>query len=172
MAPAHRDAEVLVFPPDSDPFGPLLHAAATLAATGSRQAAADTAEAARIVKSLTSVPRMRFYRQSTPGAEASSEELFRHHVGISGNGILAIRAADLAALPFRPDLRRTVLPGPAPSDGQAWLVFWSDVGAAGTILGAVRTAHRGTGPGVRWLRDALAIADGALTPGPRDIEWG
>jgi hypothetical protein len=170
--PAHHDAQVLLFPPDSDPFGPLLKAASRLAATRTEQAAHDTAQAARTVKSLTTVPRLRFYRQPPPGPGASKDELFRHYIGAVGNGFLPILGVDLSAMPLRPGIRRTVLPAPVPADPDAWVVVWGDISAAGTVLGGVRAAYSEPDVGAQLLLNSLTLAAGALTPGPRDIEWG
>ncbi|QDN54152.1 hypothetical protein [Streptomyces sp. S1D4-20] len=170
--PADAQTPVLTFRTDSEPFGPLVDAAARLAHHGGCDAAHQTAEAARTVKVLTTVPRMRYHRPPPLAADAGGDERLWHRVDTEGNGFLPLTVGELTAAlgGLLPD--RGLLPRPAPSDPKAWVVVWRHLTAPALVLTGVWAATTFSDEsGTDWLMRSLQDAAKAMEPGPGACEW-
>jgi hypothetical protein len=170
--PKAPDTPVITFRADAEPFGPLLDAAACLVHDGDREAAHRTAEAARTLKVLSTVPHMRYRQHPAPDAGATPGSRFWHRVETEGEGFLPITVVELeSALDgLLPD--RGLLPRPAPDDPEAWVVVWRSLTAPAVVLGGVgMLATMPDRAGVDWLMQNLGTAARALEPGPPEREW-
>ncbi|MFE2850236.1 hypothetical protein ACFXJO_03785 [Streptomyces lavendulae] len=150
-------------------FGPLLEACRAFAETGGQQSAELVAQEARTLKSLTSVPHMRHYRQPAPPLGSSPADLFSHErIGMVGNGFLAVPLAELVTATGQSRERgvfSSTVPGPA-----EYVVLWDHLSAPGLILGGVHLAYADPEYGTTLLHQQLHTAAHALTPGPPDAE--
>lgn len=170
--PASGTSPVITFRWDSEPFGPLLEASSRLVHEGGGEAAQHTAEAARTLKVLSTVPHLRHRRDPAPTPGDSVRERFWHRVENEAGGFLAITVQDLTneledALPDR-----GLLPRPATSDPQAWVVVWKSLSASAVVLSGVgMLAQLPDRSGVDWLMHNLETAAKALVPGPPEREW-
>lgn len=170
LLPASSRSLVVTWSTDSV-FGPLLDACRDFAENGGQEAAEHVAQEARALKMLTTVPHLRHYRQSPPPLGSSRADVFSHErICVSGNGFLAVSSAELTAATGeqrkRGILSSTMSGGPA-----AYVVVWDHLSAPGLVLGGVRLAYTDTEYGITQLHRQLHTAAGALTPGPRHMEW-
>ncbi|MEE1737049.1 hypothetical protein PUR49_11135 [Streptomyces sp. BE147] len=163
---------MITFRSDAEPFGPLLEAASRLVHEGDADAARGTAEAARTLKLLSTVPGLRHHWDPEADATAGAQERFWHRVENEAGGFLAITVEDLAAALAGVVPNRGLLPRPAPSDPQAWVVVWRSLNASAVVLGGVgMLAQLPDRSGIDWVMRSLDAAAKALKPGSPEREW-
>jgi hypothetical protein len=170
--PASGTSPVITFRVDGEPFGPLLEASSRLVHEGGAEAAQHTAEAARTLRVLSTVPHLRHRQDLVLAPEAGVQQRFWHRVENEAGGFLAITVQDLTAALGGALPDRGLLPRPAPSDPQAWVVVWKSLTASVVVLGGVGLlAQMPDRDGVDWLMRNLDTAAKALVPGPPEREW-
>ncbi|MFB6984618.1 hypothetical protein ACNPQN_32745 [Streptomyces sp. NPDC056297] len=163
--PAGREISVLTYPLNST-FGPLLSAATRFMESGDEKDAQQTAYEAGVLKSLTTVPHLRFERQATAPASSSPQESLSHRISAEGNGFLVMTAGELARSSGSGKWLG-MAPRPQQADPAAYVVIWDRMSAPGLVLTGV--CHAYAGIGVASLKQYIATAAQALVPG-RD-EW-
>ncbi|MGW2587614.1 hypothetical protein ACWCYZ_41195 [Streptomyces virginiae] len=95
LLPTGSGARVVTWPKGST-FGSLLDACRVFAENGGQERAERVAHEARTLKLLTTVPRLRHYREAAPPPGSSAADVFTHErIGSVGNGFLAVTLAEL-----------------------------------------------------------------------------
>ncbi|WP_328296425.1 hypothetical protein OG389_00485 [Streptomyces sp. NBC_00435] len=161
--------------PKGSIFGPLLDACRVFAENGGQERAERVAQEARTLKLLTTVPRLRHYREAAPPPGSSAAEVFAHErIGVIGNGFLAVTLAELTAAEQQ-RRRRGIFSSTvsAAAGPDAFVVVWDHFTAPGFVLSGAHHAYTDPEHCTTRHHRQLHTAAGALnpSPSPRDTEW-